>query len=55
VSTTKRYRVTLPIDVDGRTYQYGDIAELEMETAIDYAHALIALNDNDGREHGGNE
>lgn len=39
---TKRYRVTLPIDVGGTIYQFGETVELNDETAAAYAHALIA-------------
>ncbi len=37
-----KYKVILPIDVDGRIYHYGDIVELDLDTAVLYAHALIA-------------
>lgn len=40
--TQRKYRVTLPIDVGGRRYEFGEVAELEIETAVQYAHALIA-------------
>ena len=35
-----RYKVILPIEVDGKRYEYGDVAELERQTALDYAFAL---------------
>ena len=41
----KRYRVILPITVGGRTFQYGEIAELEDEVAVEYSHALIAVEE----------
>lgn len=41
-----KYRVTLPCDFgDGTVHQPGDVVELETETAILYAHALIAVNE----------
>lgn len=45
-----RYRVTLPIDVGGRIYQFGETVELDQETAAAYAHALIK----EESENGGN-
>ena len=44
----KRYKVLLPIDVDGRIYQHGDVVELDLETAKIYSHALIALAETEG-------
>ena len=41
----KRYRVTLPVDIGGRVYQFGEVAELDIETATQYAHALIAAEE----------
>jgi hypothetical protein len=46
----RAYRVTLPIDVGGRVYQFGETAELELEEAAAYAHALIAIKEE--RENG---
>jgi hypothetical protein len=40
-----KYRVILPIDVDGTVYQHGHIVELDVETAKLYSHALIALEE----------
>jgi len=48
----KKYRVVLPIDIGGRTYQFGEIAELDMETAVEYSHALIEIEEEKG--NGGN-
>lgn len=48
----RRYRVILPIDVGGRVYGFGEIAELEMDTAVDYAHALIPLKEEDDGRNG---
>lgn len=47
----KPYTVTLPIDIDGRIYNYGDIVSLELEVAVQYSHALIALGE--GEEDNG--
>jgi hypothetical protein len=41
----KRYRVTLPVEIDGVMYQFGEVAELELEIAALYAHALIAVEE----------
>ena len=39
----KKFKVLLPIDVNGRIYQHGEQVELDLETAKLYSHALIAL------------
>lgn len=39
----KRYWVTLPVEIDGVVYNFGEIVELELEVAALYAHALIAV------------
>jgi hypothetical protein len=50
---TKRwYRVILPVEIDGRAFAYGETAELETETAVEFAHALIAVEE--GEENGRN-
>ena len=41
--TTEEYRVLLPIDVDGRVYEYGQVVSLDMATAKLYAHALVRV------------
>jgi hypothetical protein len=41
----KKYRVVLPIEVGGRIYQFGETIDLDMETAAQYAHALIAVEE----------
>jgi hypothetical protein len=43
-----RYKVTLPIEVDGCIYQHGQTVELDLETAKLYSHALIALAETEG-------
>jgi hypothetical protein len=49
----KRYRVLLPVEIDGHIYQAGEItAELSLETAKLYSHALVACEEVDG---GGNK
>jgi hypothetical protein len=45
-----KYRVTLPVDIGGRIWNFGEVVELDIETAAAYAHALIALEDEDGRD-----
>jgi hypothetical protein len=48
----KRYRVLLPVDIDGVIYGFGAIVELSAETAKDYSHALVALaEEEDGGSH----
>jgi hypothetical protein len=37
--------VTLPIEIDGVVYSFGEIVELSLEQAALYAHALIAVED----------
>ena len=41
----KRYRVTLPVEIDGVIHNFGEIVELELEVAALYAHALIAVEE----------
>ena len=38
----KKFKVLLPIEVNGRIYQHGEPIELEENTAKLYSHALIA-------------
>ena len=45
----RRFRVLLPIEIDGRMYEFGSVVELDLETAGGYSHALIAC------EEGGEE
>jgi hypothetical protein len=40
---TAKYRVLLPIDVDGKIFQYDQVVELDAETAKQYAHALVRV------------
>jgi 5-enolpyruvylshikimate-3-phosphate synthase len=47
----RKYKVLLPIDVDGQIFEFGQIVELDMETASQYSHALIAVEE---EEHGRN-
>lgn len=40
----KKFKVILPIELpDGKIHQYGDIVELEEGMALQYAHALHAV------------
>jgi hypothetical protein len=50
--TKRQYRVILPVEIDGRVLAYGETVELETQTAVDYAHALIAVEE--GEEDGRN-
>lgn len=43
----KWYRVTLPIEVDGDIHQFGAMVSLDLETAVQYSHALICVDDVD--------
>jgi hypothetical protein len=47
----ERYRVTLPIEVDGKFYNYDEVVELDVDAAALYAHALIAVEE---KANGGN-
>jgi hypothetical protein len=40
----RKFRVVLPIEVDGRIYEFGAVIELDVETARLYSHALIMLD-----------
>jgi hypothetical protein len=42
---TQKYRVLLPIDVDGTVYQFGQVVELDATVAKDYSHALVRVPD----------
>lgn len=46
----KKYRVSLPIDVNGTIYQHGATVELDDATALLYSHALIALAEEEGEK-----
>ena len=48
----KKFKVTLPIDIDGTLHLHGSIVELDEETAKLYNHALIAVVE-DEKEHAG--
>jgi hypothetical protein len=41
----KKFRVVLPIEVDGRIYEFGAVVEMDLETARLYSHALIAVEE----------
>jgi len=52
---TRTYRVTLPIQINGRIFNFGETVELELDQALAYAHALIALETEQGdQDHGRN-
>jgi len=48
----KKYRVTLPIEVDGVFYNYDDVVELDIDAATLYKHALIAVEEKEKKQHG---
>ena len=37
------YRVILPIEIDGKRLEHGDVVALNSETAAEYSFALIAV------------
>jgi hypothetical protein len=41
----KKFRVLLPIEIDGRIYEFGSTVELDLETALLYSHALMACEE----------
>ncbi len=46
MTTPKRkYRVTLPIMLDGQLYEFGREVELDLEQAAQFSHALIAVEE----------
>ncbi len=49
----RKYLVILRIEIDGRPFEYGEVAELDVETAVRYAHALQAIEE--GEANGGHE
>ena len=49
----RTYRVLLPVEIDGIVYNFGQVVELDLERAALYAHALIAVEgDNGGHSEG---
>ncbi len=48
----RKYRVVLPVEIDGQVYEFGQVVDLELATAELYAHALIAVEE--GESSGGN-
>jgi hypothetical protein len=44
----KKFRVLLPIEIDGRIYEFGSTVELDLETALLYSHALQACEEKEG-------
>jgi hypothetical protein len=43
----RKYKVILAVVIEGKTYRYGDVVELDKETALDYAVALHPINGKD--------
>jgi hypothetical protein len=48
----RKYRVLLAVDIDGRIYGVGETVELDDQTATDYNHALVAVEEEE--KSGGN-
>lgn len=40
----RKYKVILAVVIEGKTYRHGDVVELDNETALDYATALIPVD-----------
>jgi hypothetical protein len=49
----RKYRLMLPVEIDGVVHEYGEVVELDLETAAAYAHALIAVEE--GESNGGHD
>lgn len=41
----QRYLVILPVEIDGRIYNFHEFVNLEPERAKGYAHALVEVAD----------
>ena len=41
----RKFRVVLPVEIDGVIYELDAVVELDVEVAIKYSHALIALDE----------
>jgi hypothetical protein len=41
----EEYRVLLPVEIEGKLYEYGSTVELDAATARDYKHALISTSE----------
>ena len=48
-TATDKFRVLLPIEIDGKVYGYGQEIELDMETAKQYAHALVRVESKEAK------
>ena len=51
---TRTYRLTLPIQINGRIYNFGQTVDLELDQALLYAHALIATDEQGEQDNGRN-
>ena len=38
-----KYKVVMAVEIAGKSYGYGDVVELDMQTALDFADALQAV------------
>lgn len=43
----RKYRVTLPVEIGGVGYEFGDVVELDIETAAEFSYALIEWEEGD--------
>jgi hypothetical protein len=41
----KKFRVLLPVEIDGVVYEFDAVVELDAETAKEYSHALSACEE----------
>ena len=47
---TRTYRVILPVSLNGRIFSYGQTVDLELDQALLYSHALIAIETEQGEQ-----
>jgi len=45
----QKYRVVLPVEVDGKVYEFGSVVELTLDIAKGLSHALIAVEKEEGK------
>lgn len=51
----RRYRVLLPVEIDGQIHHFGEFIELDVETATEYSHALVAVDESGEEVTGGGD
>ena len=44
----QKYRVTLPVEIEGRKYQFGDVVALDDAVADEVSYALISAEEEEG-------